>query len=160
MIRASCMDCVRKHIGSAIQSAEEAAVGKAYEWHKWEAAGDLDQAEQECEWKHPEFAAVIRQERLTLQSPQYRNANLEQLLIAACIVAGEADTVSMDPRNSKTFCLSAAWIRDVPELNSWFRVACEDPAFAVGLVVLDEAGNPVSLADVARDQLFRAAIEK
>jgi hypothetical protein len=61
MLRESCIDCTRKHIGSAIVLFTESMLG--YPEHFWIAIGHLGQAEEESIKDFPELAKMIRKIR-------------------------------------------------------------------------------------------------
>jgi len=61
MLRESCIDCTRKHIGSAIVLLSESTLG--YPEHFWIAIGHLGQAEEESIKDFPELAKKIRKIR-------------------------------------------------------------------------------------------------
>lgn len=64
-MRATCLDCTRKHIGQASILVEESATGD-YPEHFWLAMGHMAEAESECMKDFPELAAYIRQERIEM----------------------------------------------------------------------------------------------
>ncbi len=103
MARKSCMDCVRKHLAQAVVLLDETHLG--YPHHRWLAVGHLAEAESECLDEHPEFAAKIRACRLQVMKSHdcSKDACVENLLIEACFVAGEAGDFAIDPNNSKVF---------------------------------------------------------
>ena len=61
-MRKSCVDCILKHVGSAIILAEEAVLG--YPHHFVYAVGHLAQAEEEALKDYPEIAEMIRNLRI------------------------------------------------------------------------------------------------
>lgn len=65
-IRSSCMECVEKHLGSALVLMDEAENG--YPEHKLLAIGHLNEAAQECALLRPKLSEEIRQIRKAYQS--------------------------------------------------------------------------------------------
>lgn len=63
-MRASCMECVAKHVGSAISLMNE--VWDGYPEHLIDAIGELDQASQESKLVHPDLASTLRSIRKEL----------------------------------------------------------------------------------------------
>lgn len=61
-MRASCLDCARKHLGQASVLMDEALLG--YPEHKWLAVGHLAEAESELLERYPDAAHAIREWRV------------------------------------------------------------------------------------------------
>jgi hypothetical protein len=66
-MQVSCLDCYRKHIGTANAYENESHLG--YPSHKWLAIGEICCAENEVLNKFPELAATTR---------EYRKAYMDQ----------------------------------------------------------------------------------
>lgn len=65
-IRSSCMECVEKHLGSALVLMDEAENG--YPEHKLLAIGHLNEASQECALLRPKLSQQLREIRKAYQS--------------------------------------------------------------------------------------------
>lgn len=102
---ATCLDCVRKHLGAADGLLDETHLG--YPAYRWKAAGQLHLAESECLALYPDFAKKIRQCRLKVmeshESSFTQLSCIEDLIREACVLAGEDDIQKEDPNNSKKF---------------------------------------------------------
>jgi hypothetical protein len=105
-MRKPCADCCRKHLASAMVLLDEAHLG--YPVHRWIAVGHLQEAESESIGWNYEFAKKIRACRLEVMKSHAASFThcIEDLLIEACILAGEIEDVQFDPNNSKVFDLA------------------------------------------------------
>jgi len=66
-MRTGCLDCARKHIGTAyVLLGEFFDDPEKYHAHLWYAIGHLEEASRETFVKYPEIAGVIREVRLKL----------------------------------------------------------------------------------------------
>ena len=65
-MRPTCIECVAKHVGSALVLLSETLHG--YQNHLILAIGELEQAVQECETRHPKLSENIRQVRKDVTS--------------------------------------------------------------------------------------------
>jgi len=61
-MRESCLDCVRKHLAQALILLTESKLG--HPEYKWLAIGHLAEAEAESVKQYPDYANLIREERL------------------------------------------------------------------------------------------------
>ncbi len=86
--RPACPQCVLKHLADAGILMIEAQHG--YPVHRAWAIGNLSQAEQECFATDPEFAAVIREQRLKIMMDQEYVPDFNPLLSRALELAGLA----------------------------------------------------------------------
>lgn len=100
-MRMTCMDCVRKHIGTAMALQKEAAQG--YGYYRWIAVGELCEAEAESIDKYPEFAAKVREIRCKIMkgSEEAEAVDIEPLLREACRIAEMEGEVSKDLKLGK-----------------------------------------------------------
>jgi hypothetical protein len=69
-MRPHCLECVRKHLGSAIVVMVETLTG--YPEHITYVAGELDQAVQEAIHSYPELALKIRRMRIEYEDAMDR----------------------------------------------------------------------------------------
>lgn len=83
--RASCLDCVRKHLGQAEILMSEALQG--YPRHRWLAVGHLGEAADEAVQVYPELAAMIREHRLKYMADPNYSVPTDDLLKAADALA-------------------------------------------------------------------------
>jgi len=100
-----CMDCCRKHIGTAWALYFEAMGG--YPWYRTKVVGELVEAERESMAHNPKFAEKIRECRRKISSSFEAMADvcLEDLAIEAEFVAGEGEALlrRLTPSANKKF---------------------------------------------------------
>jgi len=103
---ATCLDCVRKHLGAADGLLDETHLG--YPDYRWKVVGQLNLAESEALALYPDFAKKIRECRLKIMESHESSFSqlscIEDLIREACVIAGEDDIEKYtDPNNSKKF---------------------------------------------------------
>jgi hypothetical protein len=81
-MRESCRECACKHIAQARVLLLEKA--KGYPEHYWFAMGHLAEAEDELVKDFPEWAAMVRTERMKLQKDRDYKVPFADLINAIC----------------------------------------------------------------------------
>jgi len=86
-MRKSCLDCVRKHLGSAGIFVKETKMGYP-DYDLW-VIGELEHAADECLELNPELANVIREHRLAWTEDRNHAIPFEDLnrYIKSCMLA-------------------------------------------------------------------------
>ena len=80
IVQASCLDCYRKHISTAMVYENESHLG--YPLHHWLAIGELCAAENEVLLKYPELANTTREYRKKLMMQGEPIPTLELISLA------------------------------------------------------------------------------
>jgi len=84
--RASCLDCVRKHLSQAEVLMDEAKLG--YPEHKWLAVGHLAEASSESLKEYPALSEEIRKHRIAyMKDDDYAVPILDLIKKASALAA-------------------------------------------------------------------------
>lgn len=89
-MRKTCLDCVRKHLGTAyVLLGEYADDPVKYLTHFWYAVGHLEEATRECWATYPQAATAIRNVRLELMHNDDFWPDFDILIKLICKLADE-----------------------------------------------------------------------
>ena len=105
-LRASCLDCCRKHLSQALILMQE--VHQGYPAHRWIAIGHMGEAADEALKEHPKFADEIRKHRIKYMGDADYDVPIMDLIEKASKLAGDVSEACDhdDVKNSGCRCVT------------------------------------------------------